>query len=168
MRRWYVVHTHARSEDRAQWHLRNQGFECFLPRCRKTRRHARKTTTVLEPLFPRYLFARFDADASRWLAINGSRGVVSLLTDGTHPLPVPSAVIELLKADTDAEGVTPLTSLGVFWKGRKVRIKSGPFAGQMGEVAEVLAKGRDRVQVLLSMLGAQTTMHLPSYALETA
>lgn len=168
MKRWYVVHTQSRAEHRAQWHLQNQGFECFVPRCRRTRRHARKTDTVLEPLFPRYLFVHFDADASRWLAINGSRGVIALLTDGTRPLPVPSDLIEKLMVETDEEGVTPLTSLGMFWKGRKVRIKSGPFAGQMGEVADVLAKGRDRVHVLLSMLGVQTSMQLPSYALETA
>ena len=168
MKRWYVVHTHTRAEDRALWHLRNQGFECFVPKCRKTRRHARKTTTVLEPLFPRYLFVHFDADASRWLAINGSRGVVALLSDGTRPLPVPSDLIEKLQAESDEDGVTPLTSLGMFWKGRKIRIKSGPFAGQMGEVADVLARGRDRVHILLSMLGVQTSMEVPSYALETA
>ncbi|GBE42177.1 transcription antitermination protein RfaH [bacterium BMS3Bbin10] len=168
MKRWYVVHTQPRAEDRAQWHLENQGFDCFVPRCRRTRRHARRTDTVLEPLFPRYLFAYFDADASRWLAINSSRGVVALLTDGTRPLPIPSDIVEKLIAESDAQGVTPLASLGMFWKGRKVRIKSGPFAGQMGEVAEVFAKGRDRVHVLLSMLGVQTRMQLPSYALETA
>jgi transcriptional antiterminator RfaH len=168
MKHWYVVHTQARAEDRALWHLENQGFDCFVPRCRKTRCHARKTDTVLEPLFPRYLFVHFDADASRWLAINGTRGVISLLTDGSRPVPVPSDMIEKLMAETDEQGITSLTSLGMFWIGRKVRIKSGPFAGQMGEVAEVLAKGRDRVKILLSMLGAQSSMELPSYVLETA
>jgi transcriptional antiterminator RfaH len=168
MKHWYVVHTQPRAEDRAFWHLRNQGFDCFVPRCRRTRRHARRTDTVLEPLFPRYLFARFDADASRWLAINGTRGVVHLLTDGKRPLPVPGGVVEKLLAEADEQGATPLTALGMFWKGRKVRITSGPFAGQLGEVAEALARGRDRVQVLLSMLGAETSMQVPSYALETA
>lgn len=167
MKRWYVVYTHARAEDRVQWHLKNQGYHCFVPRCRKIRRHARATDTVLEPLFPRYLFTHFDAEASRWLAINGSRGVVNLLTDGRRPLPIPGDLIEKLMAETDEEGVTPLTSLGIFWKGRKVRIKSGPFAGQGGEVAEEHAEGRDRVHVLLSLLGVQTSMQLPSYALET-
>jgi transcriptional antiterminator RfaH len=168
MKRWYVVHTHSRGEDRAQWHLQNQGFDCFLPRCRKTRRHARKTDTVLEPLFPRYLFVYFDPDASQWNAINGSRGVIALLTDGKRPVPIPGDMIEELMVETDEQGVTPLTSLGIFWKGQKIRIKSGPFAGQMGEVAEVLSRGRDRVQVLFNMLGVQTSMQLPSYALETA
>lgn len=168
MRRWYVVHTHTRSEDRAQWHLQNQGFECFVPRCRRTRRHARKTDTVLEPLFPRYLFAYFDADATRWLAINGSRGVISLLTDGRGPLAVPKGMIEELMAESDEQGVTPLTSLGMFRKGLKVRIKSGPFTGQVGEVSEVFGRGIDRVKILMSLLGVQTSMQLPSYALETA
>ena len=168
MKRWYVVHTHARSEDKASWHLRNQGFECFVPRCLKTRRHARKTDTVLEPLFPRYLFAKFDADASRWLAINGSRGVASLLTDGTRPLAVPDGMIEKLIAQSDEQGITSLTSLGMFRKGLKVRIKSGPFTGQVGEVSEVFDRGMDRVKILLSLLGVETSMQLPSYALETA
>ena len=168
MKRWYVVYTQARSEDRALWHLQNQGFDCFLPRCFKTRRHARKTDTVLEPLFPRYLFTRFDPDVARWRAINGSRGVVGLLDDGVRPLAVPGGLIERLLAQSDQQGVMPLASLGMFWKGRSVRIKSGPFAGQIGEVGDVLAKGRDRVQILLNMLGVETSMEMPSYALETA
>lgn len=166
MDRWYVVHTQPRAEDRALWHLANQGFECFLPRCLKTRRHARKTDTVLEPLFPRYLFTRFDADFARWRAINGSRGVVHLLTDGERPLAAPGEVIEKLRDGSDERGIMPLTALGMFWRGRKVRVSSGAFAGQTGEVSEVLGSGMDRVKILLSMLGVETSLELPSYALE--
>ena len=167
MNRWYVVHTQPRAEDRALWHLRNQGFRCFLPRCRKTRRQARTTHVALEPLFPRYLFTCFDADLSRWRAINGTRGVVALLSQGTRPLPIADEIIEALMAGTDTDGATSLTALGVFCKGRVVRITAGAFAGQTGKVAEVLAKGRDRVRVLLNVLGADTELHVPAYALET-
>ena len=52
MKRWYVVYTQARAEERALWHLQNQGFDCFLPRFRTTKRHARKTSIVLERCFP--------------------------------------------------------------------------------------------------------------------
>lgn len=168
MDRWYVVYTQPRAEDRALWHLRNQGFECFLPRCLKTRRHARKTDTVVEPLFPRYLFAKFDADVARWRSINGSRGVIALLTEGMQPLAVPGDAIDRLLAETNEDGITPLASIGMFWKGRKVRVKSGAFTGQMGEVAEVLGTGVDRVKILLSMLGVETSLEVPTYALETA
>ncbi|GAB4227009.1 MAG: transcription/translation regulatory transformer protein RfaH [Methyloligellaceae bacterium] len=168
MKHWYVVYTQTRGEERALWHLRNQGFRCFLPRCRKIRRHARKTLEALEPLFPRYLFTQFDPDGCRWRSINGTRGVIQLLTDGMKPLAVPDAFVERLLAQADADGVTPLTVLGMFWKGQKVRVKSGPFAGQTGEVDEIPATAQDRVQILLGMLGAQFRLQMPAHALETA
>ena len=54
MRRWYVAHTHAQGEARAQAHLARQGFETWLPLHRRRIRHARRAVTALRPLFPRY------------------------------------------------------------------------------------------------------------------
>jgi transcriptional antiterminator RfaH len=89
MMRWYVVHTRAQAEASALWHLTNQGFLCFLPRVPQFRSHARQTRLMRVPLFPRYLFVRLDLSETRWRAINGTRGVVSPLANGPHPLPVP-------------------------------------------------------------------------------
>ena len=58
MRRWYVVHTQPQGESRAKANLERQGYEVYLPRCRKWRRHARRAEIVAAPLFPRYLFVR--------------------------------------------------------------------------------------------------------------
>jgi transcriptional antiterminator RfaH len=168
MTRWYVVHTQPQAEARALWHLENQSFYCFLPRVVQLRRHARQVKPVLVPLFPRYLFARFDLDMTRWRAINGTRGVVSLLANGPCPLPVPQGVIEALLEMCDRRDVTPLAAMGVFTKGLKVRIKSGVFTGQTGEITEILPQGDDRVHVLLTLLGVQTGLRLPSYAIEAA
>jgi transcriptional antiterminator RfaH len=168
MMHWYVVHTQPRAEARALWHLQNQGFQCFLPRVRRLSRHARKVELALAPLFPRYLFVCFELDATRWRAINGTRGVVSLLARDRRPLPVPTGVVEDLLVQCDEQGVAPLAALSVFTKGLKVRIKNGPFIGQTGEVAETFAQGRDWVQVLLNLLGVQASLQLPSYAIEAA
>jgi transcriptional antiterminator RfaH len=168
MTRWYVVHTQPQAEARALWHLENQSFDCFLPRVVELKRHARQAKPVLVPLFPRYLFVRFDLDMARWRAINGTRGVVSLLANGPHPLPVPQGVVETLLSKCDGRGAAPLAAIGVFTRGLKVRIKSGAFAGQTGEITEVLPQGRDRVHVLLSLLGAETGLQVPSYAIEAA
>lgn len=165
MNRWYVVNTLPRAEDRALWHLRNQGFECFLPRLRRSISHARKTRVVMEPLFPRYLFTCFDAAATRWRAINGSRGVVNVLTDGPLPAPVPQGVVETLLRDADAEGVAGIVSLQRLWQGRKVRIVDGAFAGHVAEV-DMIAKGSLRVSLLLSLLGRVATLHMPVHAVE--
>lgn len=61
-----------------------------------------------------------------------------------------------------------MIALGLFWKGRKVRIKSGPFSDQTAEVADAPTEGKDRVRILLNMLGLETSMQVPSYALEVA
>ncbi len=164
--RWYVVQTQTRAEKRALWHLENQGFRCFLPRFRKLTRHARRSRSVLEPLFPRYLFAQLDLNATTWRSINGTRGVVALLANGPKPVPVPEGLVETLISDSDEAGITPLSALGVFWRGRKVKITSGVFRDQFAEVEAVLAKGRDRVSVLLNLLGAPTRLQLPSYAIQ--
>jgi transcriptional antiterminator RfaH len=164
--RWYVVQTQSRAEERALWHLENQGFQCFLPRFRKQTRHARRSRSVLEPLFPRYLFAQIDLNATAWRSINGTRGVVALLANGPKPMPVPEGMVERLMADSDDAGITPLSALGMFWQGRKVKITSGAFRDQFAEVEAVLAKGCDRVAVLLDLLGTPTRLQLPSYAIQ--
>ena len=165
MRRWYVINTQPNAEDRALWHLRNQGYECFLPRLRRLRTHARATMAVVEPLFPRYLFAFFDAATTRWRAVNGTRGVVALLTDGCSPLPVPKGVVEDLIGEADVQGVASSAVLARLWKGRKVRIGEGAFAGQIGEV-DFCPPGSARVSVLLSLLGRVTALQMPAYAIE--
>jgi transcriptional antiterminator RfaH len=168
MTRWYVVFTRSREEERASWHLNNQGLRCFLPKFRKIRRHARKAEPVLELLFPRYLFVNFNPAETAWRAVNGTRGVIALLADGSEPKAVPRGVVEALQAHADSEGVIPLTALNMLRRGLKVRIKIGPFRGQVGEIADILSNGRDRVQLLLQVLGVQTSLQLPSYAIEAA
>src|SRR3990172_5588516 len=166
MDRWYVVYTQPRSEERALWHLSNQGFRCFLPKIALLRSHARRTTTILEPLFPRYLFARFNCAMTPWRSINGSRGVAQLLTRGPDPVPVPHGVVERLAADTDDNGVTSPFALGMLWKGRKVRINTGAFAGQLAEVDAPPLSGGARVKLLLSLLGRTSSVELPACAFE--
>ncbi|MGH9550353.1 MAG: transcription termination/antitermination NusG family protein, partial [Terriglobales bacterium] len=50
--KWYVVQTHPYAETKAAAHLGRQGFETYLPRYVKRRRHARRVNTVAAPLFP--------------------------------------------------------------------------------------------------------------------
>ena len=49
---WCAVQTHVRSEDKAAFHLRRQGYDVFLPKHLKRRKHARRVDWVPAPLFP--------------------------------------------------------------------------------------------------------------------
>ena len=80
--RWFVAMTAPRKERLAATQLDNQHYRSFLPLQLETRRHARKFTTVLAPVFPRYLFVILDVDRQRWRSVNGTLGVQRLITDG--------------------------------------------------------------------------------------
>ena len=61
-RQWYVLHTRLKQEERANKSLRSWGVETLHAKVR-TRRFNKFTgrpTYITEPLFPRYVFARFN------------------------------------------------------------------------------------------------------------
>src|ERR1700704_636943 len=88
--RWFLAHTQPKCEWKAELHLGAQGFRTYLPRIRKTVRHARQLRTIQAPLFPRYLFMILDLERDRWSSVRSTVGISRLLTqqDG-RPVPVP-------------------------------------------------------------------------------
>ncbi len=57
---WIAVNAHPNREQVAEHHLRNQGYEPYVPVMRKQIRHARQVRDVLRPLFPGYLFVHLS------------------------------------------------------------------------------------------------------------
>ena len=162
--RWYVVHTQPCSEDRASMRLNAQGYDVFCPRLRKTVRHARKSENKLVPLFPGYLFLRLDISRDRWRAVNGTRGVIRLLTQGDVPQAVPAGIVEELRSHVDAHDAlvwTPPLNIG-----QRVRITEGPFEDFVGTLQRL--EGTDRVLVLLDLLGRSVPATLRCGALAPA
>jgi transcriptional antiterminator RfaH len=158
--RWYAVYTLPHREVVAQLHLRNQGFRTFLPLLSKTIRHARRQDTVLAPLFLRYLYVAFDLTRDRWRVINGTHGVSTLVMQDVQPAPVQPGVVETLMASSSPAGEVLLCR--DMAPGDRVRLVSGPFAGQLGILQRLNSAGR--VQVLLELMGSHipTTLHVRS------
>ena len=166
MKSWFALYTQPSKELLAQRHLQEQGFDVYLPRFKKIRRHARKTETILAPLFPRYLFVGIDLEHDRWRSINGTRGVSYLLTNGDQPISIPLSIIEKLKKQEDSEGALPITSLITFLKGDSVRIIEGAFENQIALFEKL--DDKQRVQLLLNLLGQTVKVTLPSHEIEAA
>jgi transcriptional antiterminator RfaH len=162
--RWYVVHTQPHAEGRAATNLERQGYILFCPRLRKTVRHARKRATILAPLFANYLFLRLDVSRDRWRSINGTRGVIRLITQGETPQPVPPGVVEALQDRIGADGVLEWTQ--ALRIGQSVRISGGPFADFVGTLEQLDDAGR--VRVLLDILGRSVSVALRCEALMPA
>lgn len=158
--RWYAVQAQYRKEQFAQTNLENQGFEAFVPQFRRTVRHARQTRTVLAPLFPGYLFVRLDLARHRWRSVQGTFGVLRLVTDGHRPLPAPRGLVEAMMDMLAECGTSSAVRLA---SGDIVRILNGPFAELIGRLVTMHDSGR--ADVLLEMLGSQRTISVGSDSL---
>lgn len=149
MIRWYAVQTRLHAEPTALRNLRAQGFDVYLPRYRKRRRHARRTEIVPAPLFPGYMFVALDLDAQRWRAVHSTVGVRRLVCSGERPCPVPDGIVEDLQA-RETEGFIVLDDPR---PGDRLTVLDGPFAGLAGRLVGLT--DNERVTVLLNLMGRQ-------------
>ena len=162
MKRWYVVHTHAKSEAKALNHLLRQGFEAYLPMYLKQRRHARRVDQVSTPLFPRYLFVCLDLEATRWHPIKSTIGVIGLISHGIMPSALPTAIIEEIRRNESESGYLNLHTFQNFKKGDSVQIMMGALCDQVGMFE--CAEDNERINVLLNLLGREVRISLPAEA----
>lgn len=156
--RWYVVQTQVNCEAKAAQNLLRQGYQVYLPRYLKRRRHARKIDFSAKPLFPRYMFVAIDIATQRWRSIQSTFGVSHLITNGDEPAAVPQGVVGALIGREDDKGFIRMDQRPAFAPGDKVRILAGAFmdnAGLFGGVAD-----HDRVSILLDMLGRKVRILL--------
>src|SRR6266481_5751936 len=121
-KRWYVVQTRPQAEGKATAHLARQGFEIYLPRYLKRRRHARRVDMVAAPLFPRYMFVAIDVAVQRWRSVQSTIGVARLVCNGDHPTEVPDSIISNLRRGEDDRGFVRLERAPAFKLGDKIRV----------------------------------------------
>jgi transcriptional antiterminator RfaH len=164
--RWYVVQTQVNSEAKAAQNLLRQGYEIYLPRYLKRRRHARQIDFVAKPLFPRYMFVTIDMATQRWRTIQSTFGVSHLITNGNEPTVVPEGIVSALKAREDSKGFVKMDARPKFALGDKVRVLAGAFMDNAGLFDGV--GDHDRVAILLDMLGGKVRVHLDADMVSTA
>ena len=154
---WYVIRTLAHRERLAVQKFTNQGYRVFLPQLLKTRRHARKVEIVSVPLFPRYLFTILDRTRDRWRSINGTLGVESLLSSAGEPQAVANGLVESFISAADEDCIVHFDF--ALHEGQSVKVTAGPFAVLIGRLEQL--NSRDRVSVLLELLGGTVKVALP-------
>ncbi|MEH2561412.1 transcription termination/antitermination protein NusG [Bradyrhizobium sp. AZCC 2289] len=162
---WYVVQTHPHSESRAELHLSRQGFEVYLPKYLKRRRHARKSDAVAVPLFPGYLFVAIDLMTQRWRSVSSTIGVTRLVCRGDAPAELPPDVIAGLRQREDGQGFVQQLQY-VLSPGDQIRVVDGAFSDFLG-LFEGMTAG-ERVAVLLDLLGRKVRVVMDAEVIEAA
>ena len=142
--------------------LRQAGFETYWPRLREQRTAQGRKVVRTPLLFPGYLFVFIEL---QWHTARWAPGVVRLVMNGIGPAAVPDGVIADLKG-RETGGLIELPRPPKFRAGDRVRVIHGPFAGHVGLYAGM--KPRERVEVLLAILGGSQRVTLAADSVERA
>ncbi len=163
---WRVARTEPQQEKRVVSHLCSPRFshifEAYLPTFEKKSVHNCGSVRLVErPLFPSYVFVRFDLADDRWvglLTIPGMRVIHSLIEVNGRYGEVPTTEIDRLRVKETSlrrEAMQNGAPVNAFTLGQEVKFlpypDGGPFAGFSGRIEELDDAGR--ITILMSLLG---------------
>jgi transcriptional antiterminator RfaH len=159
MQRWFVAFCDSRCERESCEEIEEIGFPAYVP----TERHKRfirgKRTYVEKPLFPCYLFAKFNCEDAHWNAIRELDGIRDILCNQGKPVAVPVGLTEKLQR-MQRLGLFDHTKRPMpFPPGTRVMLDDdGPFAEFIGKVMRV--RTADRADVLIRYLHQEMTVNV--------
>ncbi len=143
---WYALYVKSRFEKYVTTQLEAKGYETYLPTYICKRKWSDRIKTLTLPLFPSYVFCRFDIHARLPVVI--IPGVVTILGAGKSPIPIDRLELSAVRQITESQlQAQPHRYLAV---GEIVRVETGPLEGLVGIILRT--KGSDRLVVSVSLL----------------
>ena len=162
---WYCVHTKPTKESLVARHLQEElGLQTYYPKLKRKRTIRRVRKEVIEPLFPRYLFCRFDFSES-YRAVHYGKEIIGLVGTDGKPTIVNDSTIEQLKEwagkDKDVLELSPESIA----PGDSIRITEGPMMGLQAVFIEETTQS-DRVAILLELMNAEARTEIDRSQIE--
>jgi transcription antitermination factor NusG len=130
--KWFALRVKSKHEKKAADLLEYSGFEAFLPISRMRHRWSQRWKEVELPLFPGYVFARFDR--SGWARVVNVPGVIDAVRFGKALAAVEEQEIEALQLVQRAGCL--VEPCAYYPPGHRIRIEDGPLSGLTGNVVE--------------------------------
>jgi transcriptional antiterminator RfaH len=132
-------------------------LEVYFPRLKRRKTIRRVWREVVSPLFPRYLFCRFDSGV-HFRSVSYAADVTGVVSRGRQPATVSDELIAELRNWAGAE-LDLISADEDFRVGEQVQVVAGPMQG----LRAVILHARDdqqRVAVLLSLLESPVRMFI--------
>ena len=159
---WFILQFKSNSHHLAAKNLTRQGFEIFLPLHETTSRRLSRFINTSKPLFPGYMFIKFDRAESVWHKINSTYGVSRLITFNSILKSIPTIFVDhLMKRYALLGKLLPIQELK---KGDQVTVLKGPFANFIATVEKYEAD--QRIWILMDFMGRETKIQTSSDALK--
>ena len=151
---WYAIVVKPQAERAVEVVLTQKSYETFFPVVTSERRWSDRTKRVDVPLFPGYVFCRFDSD--RRLPVMTTPGVREIVGYGRQAAPVDDAELAALRVVL-ASGAA-LESCEYWRRGDLVEVTHGPMRGLRGLLLEV--KGGCRVAMSVHLLQRSVSVEI--------
>ena len=161
-KKWYILQFKPNAHHVASKNLNHQGFETFLPMHDITSRKLSRYISTSKPLFPGYMFIKFDRAESNWHKINNTYGVSRLITFNSILKSVPNSFVDSLIEQYDLSG--KLITIQELRKGERVTVLTGPFANFSATVEKY--ETDQRIWILMDLMGRKTKTQTPLNALK--
>jgi transcription antitermination factor NusG len=143
---WFALQIRSRWEGTTAGLLRSKGLETLLPTYSTKRKWSDRFKVVESPLFPGYVFCRFDVHNR--LPVLITPGVISVVGRGKTPVAVDDA--EILSIQTAIESGIHMEPWPYVEIGERVRIKDDVLDGMEGILTSF--KGSHRVVISVTLL----------------
>jgi len=151
---WYGIYTRSNQEKMTATVLESKGYKQYLPVYRCRRRWSDRVVEDEKPLFPGYIFCRFDA--KKRLPIITTPGVVSVLGFGNEPAPIAESEIDAVQTILNSRlSAEPYPFLR---EGRRIRVIRGALEGLEGILLN--QKNEWRMVVSVTMLQRSVSVEI--------
>jgi transcription antitermination factor NusG len=142
---WYALYVRSHHEKNVSAQLEGKSYEVFLPLYWARHRWADRWKTLSLPLFPSYVFCRFDPNARS--SVLATTGVIDVVRVGTEPAPIETREIDAIRLITKSSLLTePYAGLV---RGQRVMMIAGPLSGLTGTLIEIRKRPRLVISVEL-------------------
>jgi transcription antitermination factor NusG len=126
---WYVAYTMPKHEKAIAERLRSDEISCYVPLYSETRTWRQRKVQIDLPLFPCYVFVKMALKTKARLL--SAPGVVRLLSASGSAIIFPDEDMDFLQSSLKNWSARPYPFHS---SGKRVRLKSGPFAGLQGTI----------------------------------
>ena len=171
---WYVIHTYSGYENKVSANLErkvhslgmeNEIFRIVIPMEKEVELNKDGKKRVVErKVFPGYVLVELIVNDRSWYAVRNTPGVTGFVGSGTKPIPLTDEEVRQIMASM---GVEEARAHIDFQLQQLVRLKSGPFADQVGKIAEINEE-RGKLKVLVDMFGRETPVEIDFTQVEEA
>lgn len=165
---WYVVQTYSGLENTvknnldkriASMGMENEIFRVIIPEETEVEIKNGKKKEKIRKIFPGYVFLEMKVTDDSWYVVRNTPNVTGFIGSsgkGAKPVPLRPGEIDPILKRLGLHRVEYDVDISI---GDSVKIKAGPFTGQIGTVDEI-DYDRMALKVLVEFFGRQTTFEV--------